>query len=321
MRTFLNVIAIVAALLAHGVASAQPFPSKPLKIIVPVAVGGGADTMTRTMAVALAERIGQSVVVENRGGAGGVIGMEAGARVPADGYTLTMVFQSMGANPYLYAKLPFDTVKDFAPVSLMVHYQLVMVVNPAVPVNTVAELIALAKAKPDTLTYGSSGAGGASHLAMEQFSSRTGTRFTHIPYKGNAPAMADLIGGQITTIVDAVAGPLPLIRAGKIRALGVASNHRSVLLPDVPAISETVPGFEMVGWLGIVAPAGTPPDRVAYLSKEIAAAMNTPAIKQRLVETGNEVIGSTPEEFAQFIQAELTKYEKLIREAGIKANQ
>jgi tripartite-type tricarboxylate transporter receptor subunit TctC len=174
------------------------------------------------------------------------------------------------------------------PVSLMVHYQLVLVVNPALPANNVAELIALAKAKPDTLTYGSSGAGGASHLAMEQFKSRTGTSFTHVPYKGNAPAMADLIGGQITAIVDAVAGPLPLIRAGKIKALGVAASHRSVLLPDVPAISETVPGFEMVGWLGIVAPAGTPPDRVAWLSKEIAAAMNTPAIKQRLTETGNE---------------------------------
>ena len=321
MRRALQICSIAFMLLVQGIAAAQTFPEKGLRIIVPVAAGGGADVMTRVMATALAERIGHSVVVENRGGAGGNIGMEAGARVPADGYTLTMVFQSMGANPYLYAKLPFDVVKDFAPVSVMVHYQLVLAVNPLVPAQNIAELIALAKAKPDTLTYGSSGAGGASHLTFEQFMSRTGTRFTHIPYKGNAPAMTDLIGGRITAIVDALAGTLPHIRAGTIRPLGVASKHRSTLLPDVPAIAETVPDFEMLGWLGMVAPAGTPPERVAYWSREIAAVLNIPSVKQRLTETGNEVIASTPEEFAKFLQTELRKYEKLIREAGIKANQ
>lgn len=321
MRTFVQMCLIAAMLLIQGAALGQSFPSKPLRIIVPVAAGGGADTQTRIMAKGLSDRIGQAVVIENRGGAGGNVGMEAGARVPADGYTLTMVYQSLGANPFLYDKLPFDVVKDFAPVSLMVKFQLVLAVNPAVPANSVAELIALAKAKPGILTYGSSGAGGASHLAFEQFMSFTGTRFTHIPYKGNAPAMADLMGGQITAIVDALAGTLSPIRSGKIRPLGVASTHRSALLPEVPAIAETVPGFEMVGWLGIVAPATTPPERIAFLSKEIAAVLNNPQTKQRLTETGNEVVGSTPEEFAQFIQAELRRYEKLIHDAGIKANQ
>lgn len=308
-------------LLLQGAAIGQPFPNKALRIIVPVAPGGGADTMTRVMAAGLADRIGHAVVIENRGGAGGNVGMEAGARVPPDGYTLTMVYQSLGANPFLYDKLSFDVVKDFAPVSLMVHYQLVLVVNPSVPAANVSELIALAKAKPGTLTYGSSGAGGASHLTFEHFMSRTGTRFSHIPYKGNAPAMTDLMGGRITAIVDALAGALPSIRAGKIRALGVASTHRSALLPEIPAIAETVPGFEILGWLGMVAPAGTAPERVAFWSKEIAAVLNQPSIKKRLTETGNEIIASSPEEFAKFIQDELRKYESLIRDAGIKANQ
>ncbi len=321
MVRFLQAWLFLVMLLVHGAVQAQAFPSKPIRIIVPVAVGGSADAMTRTMAAALAERIGQSVVIENRGGVGGNVGMEAGARVPPDGYTLTMVFQSMASNPFLYANLPFDVVKDFAPISHMVNYQLVLVVNAAVPANNLAELIALAKAKPGGLTYGSSGAGGASHLAFENFMSLTGTRLVHIPYKGNAPAMTDLMGGQITAIVDALNGTLAPIRTGKARALGVGSRHRSVILPDVPSISETVPGFDMVGWLGMAAPAATPPDRVAYLSREIAAVLTSPSIKQRLTDTGNEVVASTPAEFAQFIRSELDRYEKLIRTAGMKANQ
>jgi len=311
-------LALAALLTLHGFAAAQPFPNKGLKIIVPVAVGGGADQMTRAMANGLAARIGQSVVIENKGGAGGTVGMEQGARALADGYTLTMVYQSLGPNPYLYTKLPFDTLKDFAPVTQMVNYQLVMVVNAGSPYNSVSDLIAAAKAKPGALTFGSSGAGGASHLAMELFQSKTGTKLVHVPYKGNAPAMTDLLGGQITVIVDALAGVAPFVQSGKVRALGVASANRSVLMPNLQTIGETVPGYDMPGWLGLVAPAGTPPDRVAWLQKEIAATLNDPAIKARLTQTGNEIVASTPHQFAQFIRSELKNYEVIVREAGIK---
>lgn len=311
----LNLIGLSSQLIA------QTFPSKPIKIIVPVAVGGGADRMTRTMAAALSERIGQPVVIENRGGAGGTVGMDLGAKAEPDGHTLTMVFQSMGVNPYLYLKLPFDTVKDFSPVSLMVKYQVVMVVNNSLPVKNVAELVGLAKAKPDSLSFGGSGMGGLSHLSMELFMNQTGTKFLHIPYKGNAPAMADLLGGQINVIVDALAGVAPLIKDGKIKALGVGSKNRSSLLPNVPAIAETYPSYEMVGWLGIAAPSGTPPDRVNYLSREIAAAMNQPSVKEVLVQTGNEIVGSTPEEFGRYIRSELDKYEALSRAIRMKPNQ
>lgn len=321
MNIFFQTCALAALFALQGFAAAQPsptFPSKGLKIIVPVAVGGGADQMTRIMANGLATNIGHSVVIENKGGAGGTVGMEQGARAPADGYTLTMVYQSLGPNPYLYTKLPFDTVKDFAPVTQMVNYQLVMVVNSASPYNSVADLIAAAKAKPGALTFGSSGAGGASHLAMELFQSKTGTKFVHVPYKGNAPAMTDLLGGQITVIVDALAGVAPFVQSGKVRAMGVASPNRSVLMPNVPTIGETVPGYDMRGWLGLVAPAGTPPDRITWLHKEIAATLNDPSIKARLVQTGNEIVASTPEQFSQFIRSELKSYEVIVREAGIK---
>ncbi|MEI6469641.1 MAG: tripartite tricarboxylate transporter substrate binding protein [Betaproteobacteria bacterium] len=316
-KKFLTIILVIQA----GLALSQSFPNKPIRLIIPSAAGGGIDQMARILAVGLSEKIGQPVITENRGGAGGSLAMDYGAHAQADGYTLTLVYQSMGANPFIYSKLPFDTIKDFAPISLLTYYQLVLIANNSLPAQNISDLITLAKNKPEFITFGSSGTGGASHLAFELLMNRTGTRFLHVPYKGNAPAMTDLIGGQIMTLVDAVSSVAPAIRSGKIKALGVTSTRRSNLLPDIQTISETIPGYESIGWYGIVSPAGVPKDRIIYLNKVINSVLNEPAIKNRLIDSGNEIVGSSPDEFADFIRAEMRKYESLVRDAGIKATQ
>jgi tripartite-type tricarboxylate transporter receptor subunit TctC len=310
-----------AGLLASAAGLAQTYPAKPVKLIVPFAAGGGSDTVSRIVANQLGERVGQTIVVENRGGAAGNIGMEAGARAAPDGYTLTVVTQNMVTNPHLYKKMSFDPLKDFAPVALMTRFYQILVVHPSVPAKSVAELIALAKAKPGMLTAGTSGVGGTAQMDMDMLASMTGIKVLQVPYKGESQVMTDLLSGQLTLTISSFLGIDQHIRAGKLRGLGVTSAKRSTHFPDVPAIAEAVPGYEMDGWYGIAAPAATPAPIVNLLARETIAVLGAAETRQRIVERGFEIGALGPDAFARVIQSDYRKYGKLIQERGITLEQ
>ena len=299
---------------------AQTWPNKPVRIIVPYPPGGVGDTFTRSLAQQLSERLGQPVLIENKPGASQIIGAELAAKAAPDGYTLFLgSVTSLAINVRSQKKLPYDPVRDFAPVSLCFASPLYLVVNPTLPASSVAELIALARAKPGQLTFASVGQGGSLHLAGELFKSMTGVDMTHIPYKGSAPALADVMGGQVSMIFDVGVSALPQVRAGKLRALAITAGRRSEGTPEYPTIAEAgVPGYEASIWFGIVAPAGTPAPVVARLSREIAQIVRTPAIRERFVPLGLDLIGGTPEEFAATMRSEIPKWARVLQDARVE---
>ena len=312
----------IVALLASTTAIAQPaaYPTKPIRIVVAYTPAGATDILARTIGQKLTEAWGQAVIIDNRPGANGNIGTEYAAKATPDGYTLLMVTAGThGINPGLYRKLGFDAVKDFAPVSLVAMVPNVFVVNNAVPTKDLKEFIAYAKANQGKLNYGSPGNGSTAHLSMELFKSMTGIQMVHVPYKGSAGVLADLIGGQIVVTMDNMPPYVPQVKAGKIRALAVSPARRSPALPDVPTVAEAgVPGYDSGAWFGLVAPANTPKDLVAKLSREIARILKLPDVSARLADLGAESVGGTPEQFSAHIKAEIAKWAKVIRDANVE---
>ncbi len=326
MSKLLNKVgaAILAALsltLAAG-AAAQTYPEKSVKLVVPFPPGGPTDGMARILGQELSKKWSQPVIIDNKGGAGGGIAAESVAKSPADGYTL--FFGTTGTqtiNPSLYAKLPYDPVKDFAPVSMVATTANVLVVNATLPVKSVKELIAYAKANPGKLTFGSAGNGSSNHLAGELFKSTSGVDMVHVPYKGSAPALNDLLGGQLSLMWDVISTAMPHVAAGKTRALGVTSPKRSAIAPDVPTIAESgLPGYEVVIWFGVLAPTGTPAPIVDKISKDLAAIMKTPEMKERLSKLGAEPAGTTPAEFADLMKADTAKWSKVVKSSGARVD-
>jgi tripartite-type tricarboxylate transporter receptor subunit TctC len=325
LRRALRLIPLVlGVVLAPGPAGAQApdsWPSRPIRFILPFPPGGGTDILGRLIAERLTANLGQPVVTENRGGAGGNVGAEAAAKSAPDGYTIVLVAPSLTISPSLYSKLNYDPVKDFAPVSLVATVPNVMVTNPAVPANTLAEFIRLAKSKPGEMNFGSGGSGTSNHLAGELFNIVAGVKLVHVPYKGVNLAMNDVLSGRIQLVVIGIPATVPNIKAGKLRALALVAPRRSPVLPDVPTVAEAgLPNFEVTTWYGILAPAGTPRPIVVRLNAELAKIMHSPELKDRLDALATDPVTSTPEEFAGLIKREIVKWREVVREAGLKAD-
>jgi tripartite-type tricarboxylate transporter receptor subunit TctC len=300
-------------------AFAQPFPNRPLRIVVPLSAGA-ADTLSRTIAAKLTERWNQPVIVENRPGAGTTLGTDLVAKAPADGYTLLMATFSHAVNATFYRKLPYDTLKDFAAVTLVASAPNILEVHPSVEAKNVAELIAMAKAQPGKLNFASAGNGSSSHLAGELFKSLTGVQVVHVPYKGAAPAMNDVLGGRVEMTFDPLPSSLAHIKGGKLRALAVTTTSRSAALPDVPTMAEAgVAGYELNGWSGLLVHAGTPKEIVRALNQEIVAIVKAPDLRERFTGLGFDIVGNTPEQFQAFLEAEVAKWGKVVRDANVHA--
>ena len=299
---------------------AQAYPSRPIRIVVPVATGGVADYYSRVIGAKLHESWGQPVIVENRAGGGGNIGSDIVAKSPPDGYTMVMGFVgSHAVNPFLIKNMPYDPQRDFVPIALAIEAEGMLAVHPSVAINTVAELIAMAKAQPGKLSYASGGIGTASHLAGELFKSMTGTDIVHIPYKGNAPAVADLIGGQTHLTFATRPTVVQHVRAGKLRGVAVIGSTRSAAAPQLPTIAESgVPGFAVNNWIGLFAPAGTPADIVRKVNAEVMRIMRLPEVAKRMEVEGERFTPNSPEEFAAFVRAEVVKWAKVVKDAGLK---
>jgi tripartite-type tricarboxylate transporter receptor subunit TctC len=314
---------VVWAASAGPAAQAQTaYPTKPVHIIVPSTPAGVLDNVARTLALRLAEQLGQPIVIDNKGGAGGNIGAEAAARSAPDGYTLFIGFNAThGANPALFGKLSYDPIKDFAPISLLAAVPNIISVHPSVPVNTLTELVAMAKAKPGQLSYASSGNGTSTHLAAEMFKGVAGVDIAHIPYKGSAPAVADVIAGQVPVIVDSLASSTAQIKAGKLKALATTGPRRLSVLPDLPTVAESgYPGYQSTAWLGLLAPAGTPKAIIDQLNAQVLKVMALPETRERMAAFGAEITTSTPEQFAAHIRSEIANLGKVVRDASIKLN-
>ena len=301
---------------------AQGYPDHSIRLVVPFPAAGTTDILARAAAPKLTESLGKSVVVDNRPGAGGNIGADLVAKSAPDGYTLLMgTVGTHAINPSLYAKMPYDHVKDFVPVVLVAGVPNVLVVNPSLAVNSVADLIKLAKSKPGSINFASSGNGTSIHLSGELFKTMAGVDMTHVPYKGSAPALTDLMGGQVQIMFDNLPSSLPHIKAGKLRAIAVTSLTRAPALPDVPTISESgLPGFEASSWFGILAPSGTPPAIVTRLNTEINKWLQTPEAKEQLLAQGAQAAGGTPEQFAAHIRSETDKWAKVVKASGAKVD-
>ncbi|MES2184770.1 MAG: tripartite tricarboxylate transporter substrate binding protein [Pseudomonadota bacterium] len=316
--------ACAAALFAAGTAAAadeqQPYPARPVRLIVPAAPGGGADVVARIYATRLGQVLGQPVFVENRAGAGGAIGATIASRAPADGYTLLVTFASHAGNPAVMKKPGYDLARDFVPVSLVATQPYLLSANPALGVRDVQGLIALARAQPDAVRYGTGSYGASDHLAMESLIGTTGIKMLNVPYKGAGPALTAVIGGEVQTMMGSLASTLPQVRGGRLVALGVTSAKRSSAAPDVPTLAESgVPGFQAANWSGLLAPAGTPRPIVMKLHAAIVKTLQDPAVRQHLVAEGAEAAPSrTPEEFGDMIRSELGKWSKVAKDAGIQ---
>jgi tripartite-type tricarboxylate transporter receptor subunit TctC len=312
---------LVATLSAAPAALAQTYPSRPINLVVPYAPGGATDLLGRAVAQKLGEALGQSVIVVNRGGAGGNVGAESVAKAAPDGYNLLVgTIGTHAINSSIYASMPFDPVKDFAPVSLMLTNQLVLLVNPAIPARNVAELVAHSKTRGTRLFFGSAGTGSSHHLAGELLKARSGLEMTHVPYKGSGPALIDLVSGTIQVMFSDIAGALPHIRTGRIIPLAVGGTRRSALMPELPTIAEAagLPGFDVSAWMGVFAPAGTPSAVVAQLNGALQKLLAAPDIRERFAGLGAEPLASTPEEFSAHIRSEMAKWSQLVKAAGIK---
>jgi len=304
------------------VAAAQAYPSKPIRFVVPYPAGGPLDTVARLLGQKVSESVKQPVIVENKAGAGGNIGADAVAKSPADGYTILMgAVATHAINPTLYAHIPYDPVRDFIPVTQVASTPNVLVVNPSVPAANVKEFIAYAKAHPGKLNFGSGSTGSAGHLAGELFKTQAGVEMTHVPYKGAAPAMNDLIGGQIQLMFDNLASALGQVRAGRVRALAVTTAKRTSLAPDLPTIAESgLPGFDINTWFGIFVPANTPREIVDRLHDEFARALGATDVREKMLALGAEPAGSRPDEFASYIRGEAEKYARVIKASGARAD-
>jgi len=317
-RVCLSLAAVAAATLLSGVAAAQPYPSRPVRIVVGFQAGGGTDIAARVIAQKLADALGVTFIVDNRPGAAGNIGADIVAKANADGYTILMANSTI-AIPSLSVKLPFNVKKDFAPISNIALGPSVLLVNPSLPVTDVKGLVALAKAKPRTLIYGSGGVGNVTHLAMELLVSMTGIEMTHIPYKGAAPSVVGLLSGEVQLLFAGIPGVLAQISAGKVRALGVSISQRSPALPNVPTIAEAgLPGYYAASWYGLMVPAGTPNSTIDILAKQIGTIMRVPEVKEKMLAQGFEPVGDTPAQFGKFISEEILRWEQVVKRAGIK---
>jgi tripartite-type tricarboxylate transporter receptor subunit TctC len=313
-------LAVTPGMLAS--AHARPYPHKPVRLVIPYPPGGGMDTIARPFAQRLSANTGQQVVVDNRGGANGAIGMEIVARANPDGHTIAFALSAqLAINPGLYRKLPYDPVKDYAPITLFAEGVYLLVVHPAVPAKSVAELIAIARAKPDGLAMASSGNGSGGHLAAALLTSMTGTRMLHVPYKGGGPALAALLAGEVQALFATYAVSKGHIAAGRLRALGVSVARRPAAIPDIPTIAEAgVPGYDSGAWYAYVAPAGTPRVVVTQLNREIVRALNHPEYRSMLVGSAIEPIGSSPEELGRYIKSELVKWAKVVKDANVRVD-
>jgi tripartite-type tricarboxylate transporter receptor subunit TctC len=315
-----TVLLALCATAPSAASAADAYPTRPVRMIVAYPPGGGTDIVGRMMAQKLGETLGQTVVIDNRGGATGNIGTELAARANPDGYTLLMGNVAPNAiNVSLFKKLPYDPVKDFAPVSLVAITPNILVVNPAVPVKTVKDLIALAKAKPGVLNFPSAGVGSSSHLAGELLKILARVDMVHVPYKGGGPALIDTISGQMQVMFATMPAAMPHVKSGKVRPVAVTTDKRSQTLPELPTIAETVKGYEASTWYGLLAPAGTSPAIVTRLHQDVVKILTTPDTREKLVAQGFEPVGNTPAEFGAYIKSEIAKWGRVIREAGIKA--
>jgi tripartite-type tricarboxylate transporter receptor subunit TctC len=313
--------ALALALACAHPAAAQNYPTHPIRLVVPQSPGGSTDQVARPLALKLGEALGQPVIVENRAGAGSVIGTDIVAKAAPDGYTLLVVAASFTISPSLYKQLPYDAGRDFAPVTLLSSFPNVLVVHPGLPVASVAELISWLKKNPGKANYSSSGIGTGTHLSMELLKHLTGTDLTHVPYKGGAPSVSALLAGEVQVTLATISTALPHVKTGRLRALAVTSRRRVGALPDVPTLDESgVPGYEYASWIGLLAPAKTPRAIVERLGAEAARAARTPEMKAILALEGAEPVGNSPDEFAAVIRAELERWSKLVAAAGIKAD-
>jgi tripartite-type tricarboxylate transporter receptor subunit TctC len=327
MKNFIAALATftlgAAALLAHGTAAAQPggYPDRSIRLISPFPPGGGTDAVARIIAARLTEQLGQQVVIDNRAGAGGSVGTDLAAHAPADGYTLVLGSSATHAvNPSIYPHLGYDPIADFAPVSLVAQTSLVLMVRPTLPAKNIAELVALAKQRPAGagLTFASAGPGSAQHLGGELFKSLSGANLLHVPYRGAGPAMTDLLAGQVDMMFDTKPSALPQVRAGKLRALGVSSAKRDPELPNVPAIAETVPRYELVTWYALFAPKGTPPAIVERLNAEVQRALASPQVRDQFKAAGIDPSGSSAAALGALLKTEVPKWRKVIQDSGAK---
>lgn len=324
IRRWLTGLATGIAILAGAVpiaAHAQSWPARPIRMVIAFPPGGPTDIVSRVIAQQLSTQLGQSVVIENRPGAGGNIAAEMVARAPADGYTLFYNTSAITIAPALYGRVPYDPVKDFAPVSSTATNAMVLMVHPAQPPKTVQEFVDWARANPNKLNYGSSGTGTITHLATAALASQLGLKLSHIPYKGSAPALVDLAAGTTQIMTDTINSALPYIKDGRMRALAVTTGKRSSVLPELPTLAETVaPGMEMSAWQGILAPAGTPAAIVQRLNTEVRSALEQPELRAKLAAQGTEILGSTPDEYAALIRSELARWSRIVQETGAKAD-
>jgi tripartite-type tricarboxylate transporter receptor subunit TctC len=319
-RAIFRLIVVGLAMLACAAASGQSYPDRPIRLVVPSSAGAGVtDIMARLIGQHLTASLGQQVVIDNRPGASGILGSEVVAKSAPDGYVLLIANVSLIVNPYLFAKMPYQPLVDFMPITTVNSAPLQLVVNPAVPVTSVAELVAYAKSRPGQLNYGSGGLGSTPFLAAELFKSITGIDVVHVPYKGGAPALTELVGGQLTFMIENVPGTTPFVKSGKLRALAITSTLRSPLAPDLPTMVEAgVPGYEMSGWNGIFAPKGTPPQIVVRLHAALAKILQASEVKEQFATLGAEPVGDTPDEFATFLKADSVRWGRIIREKGIR---
>lgn len=321
MRQYPLLAAFLASTFWFGSAHAQNYPTKPIRMVVPSVAGGILDTVARTVAGKLSERLGQQVIIDNRPGAGSTIGSDIVAKSAPDGYTIAMVATSHAINPGVYSKLPYDTLKDFAPITHGVNLTNALVVHPSLPVNNVKELIALAKSQPGKLTFGSAGNGQSNHLSGELLKIMAGIDMTHVPYKGSAPALTDVLAGNISMMFVDILSALPHVKAGKLRLLAVTGFKRSAAVPEYPTVDESgVQGFNGNSWLGLVGRAGTPKEIIAKLSAETTKILQSPEVRERFLAQGVETVGGTPDQYQAFIEAEIPRWARAAKASGAKVD-
>ena len=316
-----RVLAVATAMLAVTSASAQTYPEKPVRLIVPFAPGGTTDMVARVVGSKLAELLGQTVVIDNKAGAGTIVGTENLARSPADGYSIMLATPDLTINPALRPTMPYDTRKDFAPIALIATYPMIMVTPAEQQLTSIAELLSQAKARPGQINFASAGNGTMPHLCAELFNSLAGVKMTHIPYKGNGPAITDLLAGRVSVLFSGGPPVEPHVKSGKLRMLGVTTSQRHATLPDVPTVAEAgVPGYEVTAWFGFIAPAGTPAPIVRRLNTEIGRALAAPEVREKLASLGATLSASSPEAFRKLIDDEVTKWSRVVKEANIKVD-